>query len=35
MGWVIDPDDPSKMYVGGHPGFYRSEDSGESWEARN
>jgi photosystem II stability/assembly factor-like uncharacterized protein len=35
MGWVIDPSDPQKMYAGGHPGFYRSEDGGESWSKDN
>jgi xyloglucan-specific exo-beta-1,4-glucanase len=35
MGWVIDPSEPQKMYAGGHPGFYRSGDGGESWEKEN
>ena len=35
MGWVVDPKDPSKMYAGGHPGFFRSEDGGESWTKNN
>ena len=35
MGWVISPDDPQKMYVGGHPGFYRSEDGGKSFSQDN
>ncbi len=35
MGWVISPQDPSKMYVGGHPGFYRSEDGGKSFSQDN
>ncbi len=35
MGWVIDRSNPQKMYVGGHPGFYRSEDGGESWSTDN
>lgn len=32
---MIDPSDPNKMYAGGHPGLYRSEDGGESWEQDN
>jgi photosystem II stability/assembly factor-like uncharacterized protein len=35
MGWVINPEDPSKVYAGGHPGFYRSGDGGESWTRDN
>ena len=35
MGWVISPADPSKMYAGGHPGFYRSEDGGRTWSQDN
>jgi photosystem II stability/assembly factor-like uncharacterized protein len=35
MGWEISPEDPEKMYAGGHYGFYRSEDGGESWEQDN
>jgi photosystem II stability/assembly factor-like uncharacterized protein len=35
MGWEIDPNDPRRMYAGGHDGFYRSEDGGRSWEQDN
>lgn len=35
MGWVVNPEDPQKMYAGGHPGFFRSEDGGESWNMDN
>jgi photosystem II stability/assembly factor-like uncharacterized protein len=35
MGWVIDPADPARHYVGGHPGFQVSSDGGRSFTARN
>jgi hypothetical protein len=35
MGCVIDPRDPQKMYIGGHLGFYRSEDGGENFSQDN
>jgi hypothetical protein len=35
IDWVINRDDPSKIYVGGHFGFYRSEDGAKGFSQDN